>query len=310
MTPRARSARRPSPCLAAPLLALAAASCGPGVSLSRVVPAPVNLGPVKTLALVDARGPDREVERFVGSLLYEERSRGFYQVVDARSYRVRVADLTRDRRRAEDLLADVKADVYFELLVAGCSARERSKVVEEKQKDGTKVSKTKWWYEAECSVTFDMVDRAGNDLASFEVVGTHETSLREKSQSWERDTSLSAAIDDAARLGASRFTPHRVTESIALEKEAPMGPEGIELVEAGRYDEARRMWERARDQHGDVAALRYNLGAVCEALGDVNAARREYGEAIRLAPGKERYRQALDKLEQRESDAEALRRRR
>ena len=307
----ARRTRRP---VSSPALALLAAallpSCGPGVTLTRAVPAPYNLGSIRTIALVDARGEDDLVDRFVETLLREERSRGFYEVLDARSLGLRVSDVARDRRRADDLLGRVVADVYFEVRLWSCSVHERSKAYKEKQKDGTEVAKTKWWYEAECAASVEMVSRGGRELASFEVTGTHESVKGEKTSSWQRESCLSSAVDEAAHLAVAQFTPRRVEESIGLEKDAPLAKEGIALVEEGRTAEARTLWEGALAANGGNAGLHYNLGAVCEALGDVDAARKEYREAIRLAPGKEEYRAALSTLEARQRDAEALRRRR
>lgn len=285
-------------------------ACGPGVTLTRAVPAPYNLGSIRTLALVDARGGDDVVDRFVEALLRAERSRGFYEVVDARSFGLRVSDVARERRRADELLGRVAADVYFEVRLWGCSARERSKAVKEKQKDGAEVTKTKWWYEAECTASLEMVSRGGRDLASFEVTGTHETAKGENASSWQRQSCLSSAVDEAASLAVAQFTPRRVEETIGLEKDAPLARDGIALVEEGRSPEARALWEGALAANGGSAGLHYNLGAVCEALGDVDAARREYAEAIRLAPAKDAYREALSTLEARQRDAEALRRRR
>lgn len=308
-----RSLRRRS-VLARVLVVAGAASflpaCGPGVTLTRAVPAPYNLGSIRTLALVDARGGDVVVERFVETLMREERRRGFYDVQDARSFGLRVSDVVRERRRADELLGRVAADVYFEVRLWGCSARERSKAVKEKQKDGTEVTKTKWWFEAACTASLEMVSRGGRDLASFEVTGTNETVKGEKASSWQREACLSSAVDEAASLAVAQFTPRRVEETIHLEKEAPLAREGIALVEEGRVPEARVLWEGALAADGGNAGLHYNLGAVSEALGDVDAARREYAEAIRLAPAKDDYREALSSLEARQRDAEALRRRR
>lgn len=118
------------------------------------------------------------------------------------------------------------------------------------------------------------------------------------------------AAGAAAERAVDRFTPRRISESIALEEDAPEAKAGIERIEAGRYEEARQVWERALERYPDSAPLHYNLGAVCEALGATTSARRHYEEAARLAPFQKKYREALEELRQRLDDAEALRRRR
>jgi tetratricopeptide (TPR) repeat protein len=120
---------------------------------------------------------------------------------------------------------------------------------------------------------------------------------------------LSRAVDEAAERAAGQFTPRRITESISLDEKAPLAKAGIAEIEAGRHDRARKLWEGALDANPASAGLLYNLGAVCEALGDARAARRYYEDALGLAPAKTEYRKALDKLEARQRDAEELRRR-
>lgn len=294
------------------LLALGCAAllsaCGPGVTLTRTVPAPYNLGPVKKVAIVDVRGSsDHEQERFLTEILYESSRRGFYQVVDARPYGVRIADLREPSRSTEKLRRDVNADVYLEARLYGCRSRLNSEVVKEKDKEGNKVSRTKYWYRAECGASLTLVDAKGRDVASFEVEGDESSYKSDEPESYKEEITLNEAIDEAGQHAVSQFTPRTVTEDIRLEKDAPLAKEGIQEIEAGRYTQARVLWEGALKTSAGSAALQYNLGAVCEALGDTRAARRYYEEAIQLASGNEKYREALSKLEDRERDAEALR---
>jgi tetratricopeptide (TPR) repeat protein len=294
--------------LALLVLVLTVSGCGPGVSVARVVPAPYNLGNVKTVALLEARGTG-PVDRFVNTLMYEERQRGFYSIVDARRYHVRNTDLARDRKGAAPLLKEVAADVFLEVRLWGCTSVLQNESVKKKDKDGHEYRKTLYWYRGECNAELDIVDGDGRELASFEVKGTHDGVKYEEPKDYEQEPALSRAVDEAAERAAGQFTPRRITESISLDEKAPLAKAGIAEIEAGRHDRARKLWEGALDANPASAGLLYNLGAVCEALGDARTARRYYEDALGLAPAKTEYRKALDKLEARQRDAEELRRR-
>jgi tetratricopeptide (TPR) repeat protein len=114
------------------------------------------------------------------------------------------------------------------------------------------------------------------------------------------------AIDSAVADAVAQFAPRRVEERIALDKEAPLAKEGVALLENGDLAGARKLWEKALDANEKSAPLRYNLGALCEALRDRKAARLYYEDAIRLAPAESKYRDALEALEARRRDTKAL----
>ncbi len=71
------------------------------------------------------------------------------------------------------------------------------------------------------------------------------------------------------------------------------------MINAERLRDARAIWESALRQHRDSAPLQYDLGAVCEALGDYAAARRYFQSAVRLSPADRRYREELTLLQRR-----------
>ena len=71
------------------------------------------------------------------------------------------------------------------------------------------------------------------------------------------------------------------------------------MIDSNRLADARAIWEVALRRHRDSAALNYNLGALCEAAGDVKSARKCLEAAVRLAPNEPRYRQEMKRAGQR-----------
>jgi tetratricopeptide (TPR) repeat protein len=277
------------------------------------IPAPYNLGLIETILLVEGNGNYSDLSTVVSRMGEESRARGFYQFVDARSVRMPLSVLksSGNEREAERFRSDWKADVYAAVDVRDCRVRKASKVFKEKDKDDREYSVTKYWHEASCELKVDLVNaRDGREIASFGVVSTQETSPSEKAGSYDESVARGNALDGVALEAIDRFTPRRTSQSIFLEKEAPLGKEGGQLVSDRKLPEARRLWEENLNTYRDSAPYNYNLGAVCDALGDNAAARRYYEKAIRLDPSKDRYSNALGSLEQREADARALRQKR
>ncbi len=98
----------------------------------------------------------------------------------------------------------------------------------------------------------------------------------------EREDALTGAARHAAIDAAERITPRHVRESIALDESAPAFAEGMAMIEANRFAEARTIWQRAMQTQPRSAALRFNLAAICEALGDRRAAETNYNAARQL----------------------------
>lgn len=288
-------------------------ACGPRVTLTRVAPAPYNLGPVRTLLLVEARGNRTALPRFVTAFASTVNTSGFHQLTDQRTAGGRLSTLKLGDAApaARTFRGQWPADVYVGVDLTGCTALQKTETYREKDKRGTVLIRTRHWAEAECEARVELVDgRTGAELAVVEAAGRHASGKTEYWSSSAADEALEKAAAEAAAQAVLLFTPRRVAEAIYLEKEAPAAAEGIAKIETGEYAEARSLWERALRIAPESAPLNYNLGAVSEALADTSAARIYYQRAIAFAPGEPKYRDALRLLEQRLAEAEALRKRR
>lgn len=285
-------------------------ACGPTVSVNRLVPAPYNLGPARKLVLVETTGNREPRLRATSRFLEDVRADGVFAIADASHAGVPLSELgegdaARMARRFRD---EWPADVYVRIEVADVSSRKKSETRKEKTKSGEEVERTRYFAEASCTVGVRLVDaRTGRLLASFQADEFRTTRRHDAWDDGLRREAEEDAVDAAVREAVKEFTPRRVSEALPLEKDAPGATVGIARVEAEDLRGARRLWEETLKTSPDDARLRYNLGAVSEALGDFKAAAAYYEDAIRLAPGESKYRSALADLEERRRDADALR---
>jgi hypothetical protein len=295
---------------AAVVLVLTIAGCGPSVSVTRLVPPPYNLGPARKLVLVEVVGPGRwrsDASRYFHDAVA---SGGVFQLENATGAGIRLSLLGEGEaaRTAKAFRSEWPADVYVGLDVSGVTSKMRSKKEKVKAKDGTETERTRYWAEGTCEVELTLLDaRTGALLARYSTDETRTTSRSDSAADGLLRDAEAAAVQAAVAAAVHQFTPRRVSETLPLDDEAPDAKAGIERIEAGDLPGARRLWEATLQRAPSDARLLYNLGVVSEALGDPKAAGEYYEDAIRLAPGEPKFRRALDSLEQRQRDVEALR---
>jgi Flp pilus assembly protein TadD len=102
-----------------------------------------------------------------------------------------------------------------------------------------------------------------------------------------------------------QITPRRVSKRLPLEESAADAKAGIARIESGDLRGARRFWNGTLQRFPNDAGVHYNLGALSEALGNLEAAAVYLKEAILLAPTVEKYQAALKDLEGRLGDVRA-----
>src|SRR5207244_8183543 len=107
------------------------------------------------------------------------------------------------------------------------------------------------------------------------------------------------ASRNTALNAAKTITPRSVSETIELDDSPAAFDEGMAIIQANRLADARAIWEVALRRNRGSAALNFNLGAVCEAAGDLPAARKFFQSAIRLAPLEPRYREEMKRVGER-----------
>jgi tetratricopeptide (TPR) repeat protein len=290
-------------------LLLAGSGCGRAVSVTRLVPAPYNLGPARRLVLVEASGEFLFQSDAAAMFMAEVARRGVFEVRDATHSWVSLSDLGAGAaaRKAKEFRAAWPADVYAGLDVAELEAHER-RVQETEKRDGQEVEVVRHYAVADCRLRVRILDaKDGRTLADYEVTSHRRSYKSAHSEAGQPVDAKRHALEAAVAEGVAAFTPSRVDEWLLLEDEAPLAKEGLALLDRKDVAGARLLWEKGLATHPKDARLRYNLGAVSEALNDPHAAREYYEDALALAPAEARYRRALETLDDRMRDAEALR---
>ena len=262
----------------------------PRITFERSIPAPHDLGDAESIALLSALGDSTKITTFLAMFVSETNESGRLRMRDATHRGFVILSDQVDAPTAEKLRRAEPADVYLGVRTFTCTAEERTGDVGAYDPDRKRVKRQQSWVDARCSARIDIIDaKKVRRVASFVVKGEGTSPRVTEVGQDEHDVALEQAARLAAREAAERITPRRVRESIVLDETAPAFEDGMLMIGATRFDEARAIWERALRKDPRSAPLRFNLGAVCEALGDRAAAEQHYAAARALAPSETRY---------------------
>jgi tetratricopeptide (TPR) repeat protein len=265
-------------------LAPALLAIGARVVFTRNVAPPRELG-AESVAVVYAIGDNDHIGDFVEAFIHAVNRAGTLHIANA------VGDNNGfDEASLKRLHRDHPADVYLGVNVFTCSSEEKVMEGSEHTLGGDRVKRVHHWVDATCRARVDILSGDdGKRLFSYNVRGEGTSPRSVELTSDERSVAFQQAARYAAIRAAEEITPRVVREAIELDENAPAFDEGFDMIRSERLDEARAIWEAALHNHADSAALHFNLGAVCEAAGDVVAARDYYARAVRLSPSERRY---------------------
>jgi tetratricopeptide (TPR) repeat protein len=277
--------------------ATAAFAAGPHISFTRVIPAPHDLAPAQRIAVIYAIGDSDKVTSFVEH---------FVEYVD-RSRTLRVENAVEDNQHLtafdnaamKRLRHDHPADAYVGVGLFTCDGKEHHAEGSERGVDGERVRREHMWVDAACLARLDIRSDTGRRVLSLTAHGEGTSPRATNLTAEEKDVAYEQAARYAALNAADMITPRMVRETIELDDSAPSFDEGMAMIRSERFEDARAIWEVTLRRHRDSAPLYYNLGAVCEAIGDLAAAHRYLQSAVRLSPTDRRYRQELQSLQRR-----------
>jgi tetratricopeptide (TPR) repeat protein len=242
----------------------------PRIVFERVLPAAHDLGSVHDVAIVHAASEDPQLEPFLDTFAEQVDRSGAFRIRDARN-------------------TTGPADVHLDIKTFRCETAVRESEAGMRDIDGKRVKHQVFHVEAVCGARIEVLSRFLKPVSTFFAKGEGTSPRVDEVTDEARENALADAARYAARDAAERITPRRVRESIVLDDTAPSFAEGMAMIEAGQLGEARAIWQKAMQREPRSPALRFNLGAVNEALGDRRAAELHYNAARQLAPSEPRY---------------------
>jgi tetratricopeptide (TPR) repeat protein len=268
------------------LCGTAALANPPRITFTRTMAPAHDLAPAESLAVIYAIGDSNKIEAFVEHFVDLVSRAGVLRIANAveNNHHMLVDDLSLRTVRREH-----PADAYLGVNRFTCAGTERSAEGSETLDSGDRVKRMHHWIDAVCSARIDVLNSDGKKILSYTARG-EGTSPRSVSLSAdERDVAFDQAARYAAVSAAEGITPRSVRETIELDETAPSFDDGFSMVSSERLEDARAIWQASAVRHHNSAALYFNLGAVSEAMGDLNAARECFEKAASLSPKERRY---------------------
>lgn len=242
----------------------------PRIAFERRLPPAHDLGTARDVAIVEAATTDPQIETFVDQLIHHVNRSGTRTLRDMRT-------------------GTGPADAHLNIETFRCETAVRETEAGVRDVDGKRAKQRVYQIDAVCGARIGVLSRFLKPMSTYFAKGEGTSRRLESVTDEERQNALRDAARYAAIDAAERITPRRVRESIALDENAPAFAEGMAMIESGRFAEARAIWQRAMQAQPRSAALRFNLAAVSEALGDRRAAEVHYNAARQLAPAEPRY---------------------
>jgi hypothetical protein len=265
------------------------------ITFERVVPAPHDLRGAQDLAVVSAMGDNDRITTFLDVFIDQTNRSETLRVHDATS--LGVVSNAASRRRLHRMFG---AQLYLRVTAFTCQTERKSGEGSSSDFEGKRVRRKQQWVDCVCSAHIDILDPDSlRVISSFNTRGEGTSPRVVELSDEERFTATEQAARYAAVAAAEEITPRRVRETITLDDRAPAFSDAVSMIDTGRLEEARRVWDGAALRKPASAPLHFNLAAVCEALGDIPSAREHYREAVRLAPGQSRYRAELEMFRRR-----------
>jgi tetratricopeptide (TPR) repeat protein len=283
----------------AALVLPALAAAAPRLNFVRNVAALHDLGGERVTILY-AIGDSDKIGTFLDVFTEHANRSDVLKVENGIEHGQHVVNASTDDATLRRIRRDHPADVYLGVNAFTCTMNDRSGEGSERDAAGERVKRHHVWTDAVCSARIDVLDGNAKRTLSFTVrgEGTSPRSVNELTAD-ERGIAIEQAARYAAISASEAITPRRVRESIELDDTAPSFGEALAMIHADRLGDARAILETALRQHPSSAALHFDLAAVCEAMGALQAARDHFGEALRISPKSHQYRSELDLFKRR-----------
>lgn len=267
-------------------LAMPLSAASHRISYSRTIPPPHFVAAEGEVPVLYAHGDPDRIDLFLQRLIAEVNRGPGLQLLD-------VAERTSDGQQARGTPSRARqhagAAAYLGVSNLTCTATDRQGEASYRDADGQRVWRRAYWLEAKCVAELDILSTAVKRVGAFTITAEGLSPKRPAIDAQLRTDALDSATRYAARKTAEAILPRRVHESIVLDETSPAFHEAMTFIDTSQPARARAVWEKAVPANPRSAALRYNLGAVCEAVGDLKAADEHYRAAVLLRPDETRY---------------------
>jgi tetratricopeptide (TPR) repeat protein len=285
------------------LLALAttlAVGCAPSLKVNVLQPARVNLGASQRLSIVQTEGRRGARDFLIEELLRQGRAGAYFQVADRSEEGIVVKPAGRSVQVLSSGTGAPQApdEVGLRMDVLDWDADQKSRMVEEKDKEGNVVEREVQYYEAKVAVSitlFNMEGKAALSEQEYEAV--------------VENAKKDGALEDAARTVVYRLltdiTPRYVTKYIRLDDEDEAQKPIIEVARNGNVPRAITEMEAYTQANPQSAAALYNLAVMLDATGRYEEALDLYTRAITLS-SKDFYVSMKSECARRLADQQAL----
>lgn len=270
------------------LMAVPLQASAPRVSFMRTI-APEHDPGASDVAVIYARGNRQEVDRFLEEWIGLVDSGRALTLADL-AVRSAGPDPKADEAVAARVRHSAPAGAYLGVDKLACTSVERSGESSAHDVDGRRFWRKTTWVEASCIADISVLTSQGlQRVDAFTVRGEGTSPRKPEVDAESRALAIGSALRYAARSATDAIAPRRVRETVMLDESAPQFEDGVTFIETYQLDRARRIWEDAWRARPGSAAIRFNLGAVCEALGDIQAAGEHYRAATKMRPQEGRY---------------------
>lgn len=265
------------------LFAVALSGCLPALTITRRHPPDFDVGPTHRRLAVIARGEEFFVRQAEPRLQKGVAAAGPFYVIT-------MCDPQHPCSEVDGWLMLMVPSVTWE-------ARERPPDEQVTDKDGKTTTKTAPMPQTEVQL-----------VCSVETRDAEGQVLRQRSCSRSGSTDATADavgrlamgwLDEAVDALVRDLKPYPLSEQLELEDDGFLRHAARRAASDGDLEGARRELEEQVASHPHHAALQYDLGVLCEVLGQFDQAREHYRDALAAEPGVARYQQALPAMEQR-----------
>lgn len=280
--------------------AAATAVAQPRISFMRRVPAQYDLSYADEIVLIYGIGDNDSVETFVDALVDRTNRSGALHLTDVTARGTHFAGQKPDERTIQRLKRQYRANAYMGVNNFTCDMTTRKGEGSTTDYEGARVKRKHEFVDARCRAIIEVFDaRSGDRTLAFGIAGDGTSPRVEQVTDEERAIARESAARYAAIAAADAITSRDIRETIDLQPGVPLFDRGMAYIDAGRLREARAVWEGALAQNPKSAPLLYDLAAVCEAAGDVAAARSYLDRASAAAPKDRFYRDAMARFRRR-----------